>query len=293
VALSEEVLKKVRLLDISTRKLVNNLLAGEYHTAFKGSGMTFADFREYVAGDDVRSISWTLMARTGKPYIKRFDEERELTLMLAVDVSGSGDYGSGPYLKSEIMAFIAAALGFSAARNNDRIGLLLFTDRVELFVPPKKGKAHVQRILSEIISFQPNHRGTSLEVAIDQLMQGLKKKSTIFILSDFYDKEFERPLRQLGQKHDAIAVLVQDPTENEIPSMGLVSFHDAESGEQVVVDTSDSLFRKHFKEQTEKMSKQREAQLRKSRVDIVKIDNGEKFIDPLLGYFRNKNRLRR
>jgi uncharacterized protein (DUF58 family) len=289
VSLPEEVLKKVRWLDISTRKLVNNLFAGEYHTAFKGAGMTFSEFREYVPGDDVRSIAWSLMARTGKLYIKKFDEERELTLMLAIDISGSGDFGTGQYLKGEMAAFIAAVLGFSAAKNNDRVGLLLFSDQVELYVPPKKGKGHVQRILSEILYFKPKSRGTNINAGLQHLMGILRKRSTIFLISDFLDKNYHVALRLLGNKHDVVAVTIQDPAEMELPNMGLVQLHDAETGELSVVDSGSPLFRKHYKEKVIEIQKQREQDLRKSQVDVVRIVSGDDFLDPLVAFFNSRH----
>jgi uncharacterized protein (DUF58 family) len=290
LSLPEEVLKKVKMLDISTRKLVNNLFAGEYHTAFKGSGMTFAEFREYVPGDDIRSISWTLLARSGKPFIKKYDEERELTLMLAADISGSGDFGSGKYLKADVIAYLAAVLGFSASKNNDRVGLLLFSDEVELFTPPKKGRPHVQRILSDILSYEPKSRGTKISVALEHLMNGLTKRSTIFLLSDFMDQNFYLPLRQLGRRHDVIAVVIQDPTELEFPSIGLVNLRDAESGEVLTVDSSSPLFRKLYKEQIEVRKKNRDSELRKAQVDRIDVVSGENFLDPLVAFFKGRHK---
>ncbi len=289
MSLPEEVLKKVRLLDISTRKLVNNLFAGEYHTAFKGTGMTFSEFREYVPGDEVRSIAWTLMARTGKLYIKKFDEERELTLMLAIDISGSGDFGTGKYLKGEVAAYVAAVLGFSAAKNNDRIGLLLFSDQVELYVPAKKGKGHVQRILSEILFFKPRSRGTNLNTGLQHLMGILTKRSTIFLISDFMDQNYTVALRLLGNKHDVVAVAIQDPAEAELPDMGLVQLHDAESGEVAIVDSSSPLFRKQYKERVTEVQKLRDQELRRSQVDIIRITSGDNFLDPLVSFFNSRH----
>jgi uncharacterized protein (DUF58 family) len=190
--LSPELLKKVKLLEIQTRKLVNSLFAGEYHSAFKGQGMTFSDFREYVPGDDVRHISWTLTARADKPYLKKYDEERELTLMIAVDVSGSGEFGSKVYLKKEVIAQMAALLSFSAVKNNDRIGLLLFSDTVEHYVPPKKGRGHVHRILRDILFFEPRSKKTKISEALEHLRAVLNKKTNVFIFSDFLDNDYER-----------------------------------------------------------------------------------------------------
>jgi len=290
LSLPEEVLKKVKLLDISTRKLVNNLFAGEYHTAFKGQGMTFAEFREYVPGDDVRSISWTLMAKQGKPFIKKYDEERELTLMLAADVSGSGDFGSGKYLKADIIAYISAVLGFSASKNNDRVGLLLFSNEVEKFIPPKKGRPHVQRILSDILSYDAKSRGTKISVAIDHLMNGLTKRSTIFLLSDFMDQNFYVPLRQLGRRHDVIAVVIQDPLELQFPAVGLVNLRDAETGETITIDSSSPLVRKLYKESIETSRKNRDGELRRAQVSRIDVVSGEDFLDPLVSFFKNRHK---
>ena len=290
MSLPEEVLKKVKLLDISTRKLVNNLFAGEYHTAFKGQGMTFAEFREYVPGDDVRSISWTLMAKQGKPFIKKYDEERELTLMLAADVSGSGDFGSGKYLKADIIAYISAVLGFSASKNNDRVGLLLFSNEVEKFIPPKKGRPHVQRILSDILSYDAKSRGTKISVAIDHLMNGLTKRSTIFLLSDFMDQNFYVPLRQLGRRHDVIAVVIQDPLELQFPAVGLVNLRDAETGETITIDSSSPLVRKLYKESIETSRKNRDGELRRAQVSRIDVVSGEDFLDPLVSFFKNRHK---
>lgn len=290
MSLPEEVLKKVKLLDISTRKLVNNLFAGEYHTVFKGQGMTFAEFREYVPGDEIRSISWNMMAKHGKPFIKKYDEERELTLMLAADISGSGDFGSGKYLKADIIAYLSAVLGFSAAKNNDRIGLLLFSDEVEQFIPPKKGRPHVQRILSDILSYVPKSRGTKISLAIEHMMNGLTKRSTIFLLSDFMDQNFYLPLRQLGRRHDVIAVVIQDPLELAFPAVGIVNIRDAETGEVVTVDSSSPLVQKLYRESIEAARKNRDNELRRAQVDRIDVVSGEDFLDPLVAFFKNRHK---
>jgi uncharacterized protein (DUF58 family) len=290
VAIPAEILKQVKLLEIRTRKMVNNLFAGEYHTAFKGRGMTFADFREYVPGDDVRTISWTLTARAGKPYIKRYDEEREMTLMLVVDISGSGDFGSGQYFKGEIIAQLAALLGFSATKNNDQVGLLLFSDQVELYVPPKKGRGHVYRILREVLFYQPVSRKTKIANALEYLRGVLKKKANIFIFSDFMDHGFEMQLRQLARKHDTVAVIVQDPTELELPDIGFVDMHDAETGATVSVDTSNPRFRKVYNANLKKLTTARDQELQRCSVDKVQITSGEKFVDPLVAFFRGRHR---
>lgn len=253
--LPKEILKKVRLLEISTRKMVDNIFVGEYHTAFKGQGLTFSEFREYVPGDEIRSISWNLTAKTGKPYVKRYDEERELTMMLLVDISGSGDFGSKDFLKGEVLVQIAAVLAFAASKNNDRIGLMLFSDHVEHYVPPKKGRGHVHRILRDLLYFKPVGRKTDLKLALDSLNAILKKKSTVFILSDFLSEGFDRSLKLVSRKHDVAAIIVEDSAEASFPKVGLVEMQDAETGEVVMVDTSSSAFLKEYWRPTERFAK--------------------------------------
>lgn len=288
--LPPEILKKVKLLELNTRKLVNNLFSGEYHTAFKGQGMQFAEFREYVPGDDVRSISWALTAKAGKPFIKKYEEERELTLMLAVDVSGSGDFGTQSYFKGEVLAYLAAILGFSASRNNDQVGLLLFSDKIEHYVPAKKGRGHVHRILRDILYYKPTSHGTNLSLAFEHLQGVLKKRATVFVLSDFMAPNFYRTLRQLGKKHDVISVVVEDPGELQLPQIGLVDLHDAETGEVITVDTSNKKFRRLFEEQTRKRRESREQELRKSQTDVIHIKSGENFVDPLIAFFQGRHK---
>lgn len=285
-----EVLKKVRLLEISTRKLVNNIFSGEYHSAFRGQGMTFSEFREYTPGDDIRAISWPLTARTGKPFIKIFEEERELSLVLAVDISGSGDYGSGKYFKGEVITHLAALLGFSAVKSGDPIGLLLFSDRIEHYVPPKKGRAHLHRLLRDLYYFKPVSRKTSIKVGLDHLSGVLKKRSTVFLLSDFQDQGFDMALRKLGKKHEVIAVAIEDPTEKELPDIGLVELLDPETGEQVLVDTSETHFRKQFSQQALQSKTQRDLLLKRSQVDVLQISDSENFVDPLIEFFQRRNR---
>lgn len=284
--LSPELLKKVKLLEIQTRKLVNSLFAGEYHSAFKGQGMTFSDFREYVPGDDVRHISWALSARSNSTYIKKYDEERELTLMLVVDISGSGEFGSKFLFKREVIVQMAAVLGFSALKNNDRVGLLLFTDDVEHFVPPKKGRGHVHRILRDILFFEPKSKKTNLSQALDHLRGVLKKKTNVFIFSDFLDENYEKSLRLIGRKHDTAAVVVEDQLESELPGMGIVDMLDAESGEVLTVDTSSPVFRKNFAKKMRERKEIRDRDLKKSKVNIVHVKTVENFMDPLIAYFR-------
>lgn len=290
MSLPPEVLKKVKLLEINTRKMVNNIFSGEYHTAFKGQGMTFADFREYVPGDDVRTISWPLTARTGKTFIKTFEEERELTMILAVDVSGSTDYGTGQYFKGETMTHLAAILAFSAVKNNDQIGLVLFSDLVEHYVPPKKGRAHVHRILRDLYYFKPKSHRTKISTTLSFLQGVLKKRASVFIMSDFMDEGYEVALRLLGRKHDVVACVVEDPSEKEIPHLGIVDVQDPETGEILTIDTSSESFRTQYNQEMKKLIFQRNRQLRKSQVDIVEIPNKENFIDELIAFFKKRKR---
>ncbi|MEK2646202.1 DUF58 domain-containing protein [Bdellovibrio sp. BCCA] len=288
MSLPPEVLKKVKLLEINTRKLVNNLFAGEYHTAFKGQGMTFADFREYVPGDDVRSISWPLTARTGKPYIKTFEEERELTLILAIDVSGSSDFGTGPYFKGEVMTHMAALLAFSAVKNNDQIGLLLFSDQVEHFVPPKKGRGHVHRLLRDLFYYKPKSHRTKLSSSFTYLQGILKKRATVFVFSDFMDEGFDQSLRLLGRKHDVVACVVNDAAEYSLPKMGVIEVQDAETGEILTVDTSSPTFRAQYEEAVQKRKEQRDRLLRLSQVERVDVRSSEDYVNPLVAFFKKR-----
>lgn len=288
MSLPPEILKKVKLLEISTRKLVNNLFSGEYHTAFKGQGMTFADFREYVPGDDIRHISWALTARAGKPFIKKFDEERELTLMLVVDVSGSTDFGSQNLFKGEAIAHLAALLAFSAAKNNDQVGLLLFSDQVEHFVPPKKGHGHVQRLLRDLYYFEPKSRETKLEPALRFLQGVLKKRSAIFVMSDFLDSNYDEALRWLGRKHEVVSVVVRDPLEKKLPSLGLLDLWDSEGGDVLTVDTSSPAFQKEWEKLYHVRESERDRLLRKAQVERIDVWLDQDFVDPLIKFFKKR-----
>jgi uncharacterized protein (DUF58 family) len=290
VTLPPEILKKVKLLEISTRKLVNNLFAGEYNTAFRGQGMTFAEFREYEPGDDVRAISWPLTARHGKPFIKKFEEERELTLMLIVDVSGSGNFGTGEYIKGEVIAHLAAVLGFAAAKSSDPIGLILFSDQIEHFVPPKKGRGHVYRILRDLYYHRPRSQRTNIKQALEYAQGVLKKKSTVFVFSDFIDKGFDESLRLLSRKHDTVAVVVEDKAERDLPNLGLVDLQDPETGEIVTVDTSSPTFRRDFLAESARVHKERDALLKKAQVEKIDVLANEDIVDPLIAYFKKRNR---
>lgn len=283
-----EILQKVKRIEIDTRKIVNNLFTGEYHTRFKGQGMTFADFREYVPGDDVRSISWNLMARSGKPYTKTYEEERELTVILCVDISGSQEFGSQNYFKGETMAYVAATIAFSAVKNNDQVGLLLFTNDVELYVPPKKGKNHVYRILREILYFKPRQRKTNISLALNFLRGILRKRATVFLLSDFKDTNYLTALSWLEKKHEVVAGLVQDPAEFIFPDVGLIDIQDAETGETILIDSSNPAFRSamkaQFKNEFEKISQD----LKKTNVDSFSFLADDNYHRALLTFFKRR-----
>lgn len=283
-----EILKKVKRIEIDTRKMVNNIFSGEYHTHFKGQGMTFADFREYVAGDDVRSISWTLTARAGKPYIKTFEEERELTMILAVDVSGSQDFGSKNYFKGETLAYVAATLAFSAVKNNDQVGLLLFSNGIELYIPPKKGRAQVYRIIRELLYFKPKNNTTNIAAGLDYLRGVLKKRATIFLLSDFQDKNYEFSLKMLERKHEVIAGLVQDEAEFLFPDVGMIELQDSETGETVLVDTSNPAFREEMKTRFKGDFEKFQKNLSKSGIRSFSFVPDDNYHMALMAFFKRK-----
>jgi len=233
-----EILKKVRLIEIKTRHIVNNIFGGEYHSAFKGMGMEFAEVREYYPGDDIRAIDWNVTARTGKPFIKKYNEERELIVMLIVDVSASGFFGTGDSLKSDIMIELASILSFSAIKNNDKVGLLLFSDKIEEFIPPKKGKSHVLRVIREMIYHKAKDRKTDISIALEHIQKVLKRKSIIFLLSDFWDDSYQQTMKLINKKHDLINIQILDKAEIAIPKLGMVKFHDAETQNSAWIDTN-------------------------------------------------------
>lgn len=291
MSIPAEILKKIKRLEINTRKLVNSIFAGQYHSAFKGQGMTFSDFREYVPGDDVRNISWNLTARTGKTFIKKYEEERELTLMLVVDVSGSVDFGANQYFKGEVMTHLAAILGFSASKNNDNVGLLLFSDQVEHFVPPKKGRGHVQRILRDLYYHKPKSKNTNIAEAVTYLTGILKKRATIFVVSDYFDSsEYGQHLKRLSRKHEVVAICVNDPIEEKFPELGLIDLYDPEEDTWRTVDTSSWSFQKEFKQSFSDLKKMRKEEFKKARVEVIEVNNDDDFVDPLAAYFRKRNK---
>jgi uncharacterized protein (DUF58 family) len=290
--ISKEVLKKVRQIEIKTSSIVNSVLSGAYHSSFKGRGMEFAEVREYVPGDEIRDIDWNVTARHGAPFVKKFTEERELTVVLVVDASSSGDFGSQGEMKGEVMATISALLAFSAIKNNDRVGLLIFTSQVEMFIPPQKGKKHVLRVIRELLYFKPKEKGTDLSGALEYLNKILKRRAVVFVISDFATGDFERPIKLLARRHDGVAITVWDPREKEIPDVGFIELEDAETGEIILVDTSDEEFRKTFKKEAAKESSLLKRLFRRLRIDFVEILIQPKYDDtihPLLEYFRKRS----
>ncbi|MFQ5600071.1 MAG: DUF58 domain-containing protein, partial [Candidatus Krumholzibacteriia bacterium] len=241
-----EVLQKVQRLEIQMKHLVNDIFSGEYHSVFKGRGMEFAEVREYTPGDDIRSIDWNVTARLGSPYVKKYVEERELTVMLAVDLSASGFFGSGTLLKRELATEVCSILAFSAVRNNDKVGCVLFTDDVELFVPPQKGRQHALRVIRDLLYFEPEGRGTDMGTALQFLAQVLKRKAVVFLVSDFLDPGFETPLSVVSRRHDVVPITITDAREEELPDVDLVELVDAETGERMLVDTGSAAVRRRF-----------------------------------------------
>ena len=290
--LPTEILKKVRLLEIQTRHLVNDIFGGEYHSAFKGMGMEFAEVREYQPGDDIRDIDWNVTARTGKPFIKKFDEERELTVMLMIDVSASGYFGSGENFKSDLMVELASILSFSAIKNNDKVGLILFSDQIEKFIPPNKGKSHVLRVIRELIYFKTEDKKTNLSEALEYSLKALKRKSVIFFLSDFLDEGYETSLKLINQKHDLICIQLTDPSEIEIPDLGLIKMHDVETGDTIWVDTSNEKIRKEMNANFTVKAEEYLTFFKKNKIDHVLINTQKSYIEPLVEFF-NKRTSRR
>ena len=285
-----EILKRIRQIELRTSRLVNRDLAGSYHSVFKGSGMNFEEVREYQPGDEIRSIDWNVTARLGDPYVKKFKEERELAVMIAVDLSASGEFGSVSASKREMAAEIAAVLALSGVRNGDRIGLLLFTDEVEMYVPPKKGRSHALRIIREVLYYKAKHRRTSIKVALEYLNRLLTRRAVVFLLSDFVDSGYEKPLAVCARRHDLVALMVRDPAEQRLPAVGRILLQDAETGEQVEVDTGSATARKAYEALVNRRQKELESLLKRNRVDGIKISTGEDYIPALRQFFHQRER---
>jgi len=284
------LLGKIRRLEIHTRRLVDTAFAGRYHSVFKGRGINFEEVREYQAGDEIRSIDWNVTARTGKPYVKKFTEERELVVMLLVDVSASGEFGSSDRSKRELAAELAAVLAFSAIRNNDTVGLLLFTDRTELFLPPRKGRSHVLRVIREVLFRAPSGTGTSLRKALDFLNHTVSRRAVVFLLSDFQDTGYERSLAVAARHHDLIALPVRDPREEELPDVGRLTLEDAESGRQFQLDTRSPGVREAVRQAAADRRSALDRLLRRLAIDRIPLTTGEDYLPALRGFFLQRER---
>lgn len=297
-AITKEILKKVRRVEVRTRRMVDDTLAGSYHSVFKGQGMNFDEVREYVPGDEIRSIDWNVTARTGIPHVKKFTEERELTIMLMIDISGSGGFGSREQSKREMMAELGSVLAFSAVRNNDKVGLILFSDFVELFIPPNKGRKHILRVIREILFFQPKKKGTNITEALNFVNRVARRKCVTFLLSDFcLPGDFDDALAALqpkllvtGRRHDLITVSVTDPREQELPDVGRITLEDAETGEQLVLNTTDPGTRQAYRNLALERAERFAHTVRSAGLDLLELSTDRPYIGPLMGFFKARER---
>lgn len=288
--LTKELLKQVKQIEIRTRGVVNEVFSGEYHSVFKGRGMEFSEVREYTIGDDIRNIDWNVTARFGHPYVKIFEEERELTVMLLVDMSGSLSFGSVEKTKQKIAAELSAILAFSALKNNDKVGLILFSDRIEKFIPPKKGKTHALRIIREVLSFEPQGKETNIKTALEYFNHTIKKKAIVFLISDFMDAGYEKILKIVGRKHDLIGIVLQDQREKFLFNIGLAKFYDAETGEVRYLDTSDKQIKKEFEAYSKMMKEKRKSLFISSRLDSIEVDTSQSYVKPLVDFFKQREK---
>lgn len=288
--IDKELLKQVREIEIRTKGLVNQVFSGEYHSVFKGRGMEFSEVREYQFGDDIRNIDWNVTARFGHPYVKIFEEERELTVIMMVDLSGSLMFGSSSKTKQRIAAEVSALLSFSALKNNDKVGLLLFTDKIEKFVPPRKGRKHVLRIVREVLSFKPEGNRTNLKSALEYLNRAVKKRAIVFLISDFIDEGYEKILRVISRKHDLIGIVLEDRREKQIPALGLLKIIDPETEQEIWLDTSNRIFQQNFVTKTKELLDRRKYLFRSNKIDSINIQTGENYIKPLVQFFKLRER---
>jgi uncharacterized protein (DUF58 family) len=291
--LPREVLRQIRRLQLKARRAVEDLLGGEYHSVFKGSGIAFEEVRAYQPGDDIRAIDWNVTARMGQPFVKRYIEERELTVVLAVDASGSQQFGTHAQLKREVAAELAAVLAFSAISNNDRVGLVQFTDRVEHFLPPRKGTRHVLRLIRDVLFWQPKRRGTSLREGLDYLNRVLRRRAVIFLLSDFLDRDYERAFKRTGRRHDLVAVRITDPGEEDLPAVGLLELEDAESGRRLLLDTGDRAVRAAWRADATDRREAVRQMTRSAGVDLIEVATDGGHRDALIRFFRLRERRQR
>lgn len=290
---SSEILRKMRRIELQTKRLVESSFAGQYQSVFKGRGMNFEEVRPYAPGDEIRTIDWNVTARTGEPYIKKFNEEREVTVMILLDVSASGNFGSLNESKREVAAEVAALLAFSAIYNNDKVGLILFSDQIELFIPPKKGRLHHLRLIREMFFFRPKSRKTDIAQAIEFLNRILTRRAIVFVISDFFSNDFSRPLTVAAKRHDIIALPIIDPVEEDFPDVGVITLQDPETGEQLEIDTSDRSFRSSYQEEVERGKKKLFHLLGSHHVDTVPIRTDEDYLPTLRSFFAHREKNRR
>ncbi|OHC05735.1 MAG: hypothetical protein A3J92_03295 [Planctomycetes bacterium RIFOXYC2_FULL_41_27] len=286
----KDILKKIRQIQIHTRRLVNEAFVGEYHSVFKGRGMEFDEVREYQPGDEIRTIDWNVTARMGRPFIKRYVEERELTVMLLVDVSASGNFGSIKHLKNEVATEICAILAFSAIKNNDKVGMIMFTDKIEKFIPPKKGPKHVLRVIRELLCSQPTGKGTNISVALEYLNKITHRRTISFVVSDFIANDYSHAVRIANKRHDMIAITIADPREQELPNVGFIELRDAESGEILLLDTADSLARKEFGALNNRRMQEQSRLFRSMGVDEILINTNRHHVEPIVRFFRMREK---
>ncbi|MCF7826146.1 MAG: DUF58 domain-containing protein [Candidatus Marinimicrobia bacterium] len=291
--LNRDLLKKVKKIELSTRHLVNEVFGGEYHSVFKGRGMEFAEVREYTPGDDIRTIDWNVSARTGIPHVKLFEEERELTVMILVDASASGAFGTRVQMKRALAAELSAVLAFSAVKNNDKVGLIIFTDQVEKYIPPRKGRSHVLRVIREVLNHEPENQGTSINTALEFMSRVIRKRSVTFMISDFLDKDYERSIKQASRKHDMLSFHLQDPWEIELPNLGLIQIHDGETGETSLINTGNASLRKTYADKSRERFDTLQAFFKSNGLDYLPVRTDVPYVDSLISFFRKRASRRR
>jgi uncharacterized protein (DUF58 family) len=284
--LPKEIIRKVRRIEIRTKKLVNDVFSGEYHSIFKGRGMEFEEVREYQPGDDIRIIDWNVTARYGYPFVKKFTEERELTVMLLVDASSSGEFGTAQRMKGDIAAELCSVLAFSAIKNNDKVGMIIFTDKIEKYIAPKKGSSHVLRLIREVLYFKPEHQRTDINCALEFLGRIIKRRCVVFLVSDFLSAGYEKRLSVANKRHDVVAIKIVDPREIELPNVGFIELEDTETGEQILIDTKDSRVRKSFRDYAVTEQTSLDMTFRSIDLDNIQIVTDRSYVEPLMAFFR-------